>query len=146
MTLSWEEDFDNENSESGLSSESSKFVAFTTGTNSSFVQGSSDRGSKSDEESNLHDFSDNEQDIEVAYIKLLNDSIHLSHINDKISHKLKASESHCSIVSSDLDDARVKVSQLESQRAILSENLITAEKEKELAILQSKKKSSKNWR
>ena len=56
----------------------------------------------------------------------------MSCINDKLSHGLKVSECQNLTFSSELDDARVKVSQLESQRAILSDTIINAGKEKDL--------------
>ena len=56
----------------------------------------------------------------------------MSRINDKLSHGLKVSECQNLTFSSELDDARVKVSQLESQRAILSDTIINAGKEKDL--------------
>ena len=56
----------------------------------------------------------------------------LSRINDKLSHRLKVSESQNLTSSTELDDARAKVSQLESQHAILSKTIIAAGKEKDL--------------
>lgn len=134
--MSWEEDSKNENSDSESKFESAKFVAFMSSTNLSFEQGSSDKDTKSDDESKCEDLSDEDQDIEVAYKKLLKDSLRLSRINDRLSHKLKVSESQSLTFSSELDDARVKVSQLESQRAILSDSIIDAVKEKELITAQ----------
>ena len=93
MNVSWEEDSKNEYSESESQFEYAKFVAFMTCTNSSFEQGSFDKDSKSDDESKLDDLFDEEQDVEVAYKKLLKDLLCLSRRNDKFSHKLKASES-----------------------------------------------------
>ena len=75
-----------------------------------------------------------EHDVEVAYKKLLKDSLRLCRINDKLSHNMKVLESQSSIFSSERDDAHAKVSQLESQRAILFETVIYVGKEKELAI------------
>ena len=83
--------------------------------------------------SQCEDLSDEEQDVEVAYKKLLKDSLRLSRINDKLSHKLKVSESQNLTFSSELDDAPAKVSQLESQRAILNDTIIAAGKEKDPA-------------
>ena len=105
-------------------------------TNLSFEQGSSDKDSKSDDESKCEDLSDEEQDEEVAYKELLKDSLRLSRINDKLFHKLKVFGSQNLTFSFELDDARAKVSQLESQRAILSNTIIAAGKEKELITAQ----------
>ena len=63
----------------------------------------------------------------------------MSRINDKLSHKLKASKSQNSILIFELDDARAKVSQLESHCVILFENLITSGKEKEPIVAQCEK-------
>lgn len=103
------------------------------------MQGLSDRDSKSNKELNLHVFSDDEQDLEAMYRKLLKDSMHLSRINDKLSYKLKITESQNSSLSSKLGDARVKVSRLESQRTILSDNLIDAGRKNEQLTTQSEK-------
>lgn len=81
-----------------------------TRTNSSSVQGSSDKDSKSNEDVNLHEFSNDEHDLELMYRKLLKDSMRLSRINDKLSHKLKTMESRNSSISSELEDARARVS------------------------------------
>ena len=67
LNVSWEEDSENENSESKSQFEYAKFVAFMSSTNLSFEQGSSDK-------SKCDDLSDEEQDLEIAYKKLLKDS------------------------------------------------------------------------
>lgn len=95
------------------------------------MQGSSNRDSKSNKDLNLHVFSDDEQDLEAVYRKLLKDSMLLSHINNKMSYKLKITESQNSSLTSKLGDARVKVSQLESRRTIFSDNLIDARSKNE---------------
>lgn len=114
LNVSWEEDSEDENSESESQSKYAKFVAFMSSTNLSFEQGSSDKDFKSNDESRCEDLSDEEQDLEVVYKKLLKDSLCLTRINDKLSHKLKVSESQNSSFSFELDDARAKVSQLEN--------------------------------
>lgn len=110
-----------------------------TRTSSSSVQGSSNRDSKSNKDLNLHVFSDDEQDLEAVYRKLLKDSMLLSHINNKMSYKLKITESQNSSLTSKLGDARVKVSQLESRRTIFSDNLIDARSKNEQLTAQSEK-------
>ena len=87
MNVSWEEDSENEYSESELQSEYAKFVALLSSTNSSFEHGSFDKDFKSDDESKRDDLSNEEQAVEVAYKKPLKDSLRLSCINDKLSHK-----------------------------------------------------------
>ena len=76
-------------------------------------------------------FSDDEQDLEVVCRKLLKNSMRLFRINDKLSYKLKITESQNSSMTSELGDARAKVSQLESRRTILSDNLIDVGKKNE---------------
>ena len=60
LNVSWEEDSENENSESKSQFEYAKFVAFMTSNYSSFEQESSDKDPKSDDESKLDDLSDEE--------------------------------------------------------------------------------------
>ena len=67
------------------------------------------RDSKSDEDLNLYEFSDDEQDLEAVYRKLLKDSMCLSRISDRMALKLKAMEYQNSSLTSELDDARAKV-------------------------------------
>lgn len=80
--------------------------------NISSMQGSSDKDSKSDEDLDLHEFSDHKRDLEAQYRKLLKYFICLSQINNRMSHKLKAMETHNSSLSYELEDAHAKVSQL----------------------------------
>lgn len=74
--------------------------------------------SKSNEDLNLHEFSNDEQDLEVVYRKLPKDSMCLSRINDRMALKLKAMEYQNSSLTSELDDAHAKVRRLESQNAL----------------------------
>ncbi|XXG82554.1 hypothetical protein AAC387_Pa10g0474 [Persea americana] len=71
--------------------------------------------------------------------KLLKDSMRLSRINHKLYYELKITESQNSSLASELDDVHAKVSQLESQRAILSEILIDVGKKNELLTVQCEK-------
>lgn len=88
---------------------------------------------------NLHEFSDDEQHVETVSKKLLKDSMCLSCINEKLSHKLKITESQNSSLASELDDVRAKVIQLESQRVILSKDLIDVGMKSGLLIAQCEK-------
>ena len=95
LNISWDDDSEEEDSEVESpihASESAKFVAFMTRTNSSLVQGY-DKDPKPYEDLNLPEFSDDDQDLEEVYMKLLKDFMRLSRINDKLSHKLKISVS-----------------------------------------------------
>lgn len=103
------------------------------------MQGSSDNDSKSDEDLDLQEFSDDEQYLKTEYRKLLKDSMRLSWINEKMSHKLKAMEAKNSSLTSEPEDAWAKVSQLESQCAIWINNLMDVGKKNELLIAQNEK-------
>ena len=72
MNVTWDDDYEDEKSETESLSESvGKFITFKSRSSKiSSVQGSSDRDSKSDEDLNLHETSDDDQDLEVRYVKL----------------------------------------------------------------------------
>ena len=72
LDISWENDYEEECSEpESPSRESGRCVAFMVLSNPSFMQGSFDRDSKSDEDIDLQDFSNNEQDKKAEYMRLL---------------------------------------------------------------------------
>lgn len=62
MNVSWDEDSEEEKSESECPNDSENFVALMALSNVSSMQGLSNKDSKSDEDINLHDFLDQEHD------------------------------------------------------------------------------------
>lgn len=128
MNVTWGDDSENEKNEPESPTQGfGKFIAFMTRSSEiSSMQGSSDRDSKLDEDLSLNGFSDEEQDMEASYMKLLKDLIQLTKINDRMALKLKAIESQNSSLKVELDDTRAKMSQLETQHLILSKQLLDA--------------------
>lgn len=133
LNMSWEEDTDEEKSEpESLDNDFKNCVAFMALSIVSSMQGSSDRESKSDDNSDSDNFSDDDKNWETAYKKLLQDSIRMSKISKKRALKLKEMESQNSSLTAQLEELHAKVSQLEDQNIISSNNLIAAGKESEL--------------
>ena len=142
--MSWEEDTDEEKSEPEYPDNDFKnCVAFMVLSIVSSMQGSSDRESKSYDYSDSDNFSDDDEDWETAYKKLLQDSIRMSKISKKRALKLKEMETQNSSLTAQLEESQAKVSQLEDQHIILSNNLIAAGKESELLKQQELKAKSK---
>lgn len=133
LNVSWEEETQDEKSEPDSSSNDiGKFVVFIAMSNVSYVKGSFDEDSKSDEDKDLNDFSDQEQDIEEDYRRLLQESVTMSKISEKIALKLKAIESKNTYLQVTLEDPKSKVKELKEQRMILSNNPIAAGKKNEM--------------
>eukprot|EP00268_Persea_americana_P034952 TRINITY_DN3454_c0_g1_i2.p1 TRINITY_DN3454_c0_g1~~TRINITY_DN3454_c0_g1_i2.p1 ORF type:complete len:227 (-),score=57.35 TRINITY_DN3454_c0_g1_i2:922-1602(-) len=143
LNVSWEEDTDEEKSEpESPNNDFKNCVAFMALSTVSSLQGSSDRESKSNDNSDFDNFSDDDKDWETAYKKLLQDSIRMSKISKKRALKLKDMESQNSFLTAQLEESQAKVSQLEDQHIILSNNLIVAGKESELLKQQELKVTS----
>lgn len=100
--------------------------------NVSSMQGSFDMDFKSDEDIDLHDFSNNEQDMKEKHMRLLQDSMRMSKMNEKRALKLKNLESQNTSLQAKLEDSQAKVRQVEDQRSALSNYLIDAGKENKL--------------
>lgn len=99
MNVSWEDNSLEEDSEpKSPSHESRKSVAFMGRSNVFSMQGLSDKESNSDEDLDLHDFSDNKQDLEAEHRRVLQDSILMSKINEKRALKLTTMESQYSFM------------------------------------------------
>lgn len=80
-----------------------------------------DKDPKSDDEINLLESSDDDQDLETKYEKILKDSMKLAKINDKKSVKLKGLKHENSTLSNELNETKRKVSQLELKCSKLTE-------------------------
>ena len=76
----------------------------------SSMQGSSDREPKFDENSDSHNFSDDDKDWKTTYKKLLQDSLRMSKINKKRALKMKEMESQNSPLTAQLEESHAKVS------------------------------------
>lgn len=129
LNATWSDDSSVYSDSSRYDYEKSKFVSFMAITNASSVQGSSDQDSKSGEELDIHDSSDDEQDLEIQYKRLLQDSIRMVKFNAKRALKLKAMGSLNVSLQATLEESQSKVKQLEDQYVILSNNMIFAGEE-----------------
>ena len=74
------------------------------------MQGSSDKESKSNDNSDSDNLSDDDTDWETTYKKLLQDSIRMSKINKKRALKLQEMESQNSSLIAQLEESQAKVS------------------------------------
>ena len=88
--MSWEDDADEEKSEpESPDNDFKNCVVFMALSTISSMQGSSDRESKSNDNSDSDNFSDDDKDWETAYKKLLQGSIRMSKISKKRVLKMK---------------------------------------------------------
>lgn len=125
LNVAWDENSDEDVSEpDSPSSKSGKFITFMALLNISSVQ-----ESKSEDDLDINQISDEEQEGDEAYQKLLLESMRMSKISEKRALKLKAMEEKNSLLQTSLTDSQSKVRQLEDQRAILSDKLILAGQE-----------------
>ena len=126
LNVTLDDDSDQDGNDSELESSSpdhGKFMAFMAKSNGTFVQNISDK-SDDDVEEDLNSLDNEHEDLVDAYENLLENSRRMVQLNDILKGKWKTTNKENIVLRKELEEAQGKVSQLESQRTILTNKLI----------------------